>query len=298
MKQLNLFRRPISHIVLESCRFAPLRRSALRCIVTILRYFFFLQYYAVLFPKRIPVSWADHPLDEKIPFNPRYIRTYLTFVIFWIHLVGFLLGRYGGSGRGLAVEFVKSMERLYLFAAQVYKKNLSTTKRSKYNRNYFRLVHATDPHLMCIPSLHIMIVIHTYTMLREFLARRGEGEVYSKEAEDLRCGALAITEAVLYVKQHSINCISAAMYAMTCFSPSRFFPEEAERFAGDIFSGKAFDQANPEIPKNPGPEVLSRDREPIIRHILDLYYAFLAEGEKSSCWERPLLDFLAKLPSV
>jgi hypothetical protein len=147
---------------------------------------------------------------------------------------------------------------------------------------------------MCIPSLHVMIVIHTYTMLREFLFRMGDGELFSRELEKVRRGALAITEAVLYVKQHSINCISAAMYAMSRYSPSRFPPEEAERFAGDMFSGKAFDQANPPDPGKPLAEVPAAERAAIVKYIMDLYYRFLEAGKTSADWEKPLLDFLKR----
>jgi hypothetical protein len=241
---------------------------------------------------------VDHPLDEKIPFTPKRIGTYLTFVSFWIEILGFLLGRYGRRGRDLGIEFIKSVEGLYLFAAEVYTKNLSTTNRPLYKRNQFRLVHLTDPHLMCIPSLHVMIVIHTYTMLKEYLFRMGEGELFSKELEEVRRGALAITEAVLYVKQHSVNCISAAMYAMSRYSPSRFPPKEAERFAGDIFSGKALDQGNPPDPKKPLGEVPREERPAIVKHIIDLYYLFFEAGKASATWEKPLLDFLKNLPTV
>jgi hypothetical protein len=292
----NLLRRRVSRIVFEVFSTPLTRPSGLRCIFSIFMNFFFLQYYAVLCP-RSPVSRAEDPLDDKIPFTPGRIRTYLTFVTFWIHLIGFLIGRYGRGGYVLANDFIKSMEKLYLFAAQIYKKNLSTTQRPKYKRNFFRLVHATDPHLMCIPSLHVMIVIHTYTMLREYLLSQGDFETYFKETENVRRGALAITEAVLYVKQHSVNCISASMYAMSCFSPSRFPPQEAVKFAGDLFTGKAFDPANPENPEKPLERIFPEDKEALTAYIIGLYYSFLEEGKKSTDWKKPLLDFLKKLPA-
>jgi hypothetical protein len=137
-----------------------------------------------------------------------------------------------------------------------------------------------------------MIVIHTYTMLKEYLFLMGDGELFSKELEDVRRGALAITEAVLYVKQHSVNCISAAMYAMSRFSPSRFPPKEAERFAEDIFSGKAFDQANPCDPQELLKGISPADRKAITAYIISLYHSFLEAGKTSAAWEKPLLDFL------
>jgi hypothetical protein len=296
MKNRDIFFRKTGGIVLEVLSIAPLRRAGLRCAASILRNFFFLQYYAVLFPKRIPVSRVDHPLDETIPFDPARVRTYLTFVAFWIRLLGFLLSRYGRDGRDMALEFIRSMDDLYRFAARIYKKHLSTTTRPRYKKGRFRLIHMTDPHLMCIPSLHVMIVIHTYTMLREFLSRRGETELYAQKAEAVRRGALAITESVLFVKQHSVNCISASLYAMCRFSPFRFPPGEAEQFAGDLFAGRSFDEANPPDPPEKRPEPSPGDRESIVKHITDLYRSFLEAGKTSEDWEKPLLDFLETHP--
>jgi Lhr-like helicase len=100
------------------------------------------------------------------------------------------------------------------------------------------------------------------------------------QIEEMRQGALLITRAILFVKQHSVNCIPAALYAMTRFNPGLFPPEEAERFIPGIFSDA----------KTPNAE----DVEEIHNHILSLYRRFLAEGEKASDWKEPLLNFLKK----
>jgi hypothetical protein len=80
-----------------------------------------------------------------------------------------------------------------------------------------------------------MIVIRTYTLFKEIIKTLRLEEQFAAQAEELRRGALTITEAVLYIKQHSVNCISAAMYAMSRFDPRLFPVEEAERFASDLF---------------------------------------------------------------
>jgi hypothetical protein len=127
-----------------------------------------------------------------------------------------------------------------------------------------------------------MVVIRTYTLYKEIIEEitktPGNENQFAAQAEELRRGALAITEAVLYVKQHSVNCVSAAMYAMSRFDPRLFPPAEAERFASDLFrEGKNFSR---------------EDGDEIREHILELYRRFLAEGEKSEDWKKPLLDFL------
>jgi hypothetical protein len=134
---------------------------------------------------------------------------------------------------------------------------------------------------MCIPSLHVMVVIRTYTLFRKILLSLGEAENYAPEIEEIRQGALAISEAVLFVKQHSVNCISAAMYAMTRFDKALFPPDEAVLFVSELFRETLGEE----------------DGEAIRAHILSLYRDFAAEGEKAGTdWTEPLLNFLKTLP--
>jgi hypothetical protein len=137
-----------------------------------------------------------------------------------------------------------------------------------------------------------MVVIRTYTIFRE-LIRRLDGEApfatkfpgqFNARIEEMRKGALDITEAVLYVKQHSVNCIPAAMYAMTRFDSSLFTPEEARGFCAELFLN--------------APSITKTDVDAIRAHILSLYLRFIDEGEKSEKWETPLLNFLFSLPKA
>jgi hypothetical protein len=260
-----------------------LRATGLRCLASICRNFFFRQHRAAFLPGLVPVSKVDHPLDSKIPFTPSKVNIYLDFVAFWIRTVSFLLRNFGRRVFEPVRHFLESLGKLYAYAAEVYKENLSTTERPFYiARPRFLVIHLLDPHLMCIPSLHVMIVIRAYTCFRDIVRGLGEGDRLAPQAEELRQGALAITEAVLYVKQHSVNCIPAAMYAMTRFEPDLFTPTEAESFVSGLFC-----------------ESITPDRagaEEIRAYILSMYRRFLAEGEGAENWTKPLLDFLKELP--
>ena len=261
-----------------------LRATALRCIASIFRFFFIPMHRAAFLPGRIPVSRADHPLDKKIPFMPCKVNTYLDFVAFWIRSLGFLLRTYRRGAMEPARIFLQTMGQVYAWAAEVYRKNLSTTMRPFYIANLrFFIIHLTDPHLMCIPSLHVMVVIRTYTLFREMIRTFGDEEQFARQAEELRRGALAITEAVLYVKQHSVNCVPAAMYAITRFDPRLFPPEEGEGFANDLFRGGE-------------EEIKEEDAGEIRLHILTLYRRFLSYEAAGRDWAEPLLDFLKEIP--
>jgi hypothetical protein len=281
---------------------ARLRSPAARCLASIFYNFFFCQYRAALFLReryskrggkvrgRIPVSPVDHELDKKIPFNPDWIAVYLDFVAFWIRPLGFLLKKYGEGAEPGVAEFLDSMGRLYAFAGRVYGKNLSTTKRPFYiRRPRFLLIHAFDPHLMCVPSLHVMVVIFTYTKFASLLGSLeppGPGnDENAARIGRVKQGARDITEAILYVKQHSVNCVAAAMYAMTRFEKGLFPREEAEDFLSGLFNRERRPPVSGRLGRvGEGDGALIRD------YIGALYARFLGEG--ASPWEKPLLDFL------
>jgi hypothetical protein len=255
--------------------------TALRSMRSIFYNFFYLQYKAALNPSHYKISQVDHPLDEKIPFKPKKVKIYQDFINFYTRVMSFLL-RHFKESRLHVKHMVECMGTIYSKAGEVYAQNYSTTNRPSYLKHIrFVVIHTFDPHLLCIPSLHVMVVIRAYTQLREILKKLGEEENCTALIEEARQRALIITEAVLYIKQHSINCISAAMYAMSRFDD--LFPqEEAEQFAKDLFK----DADN----------ISKEDGEAIREHIICLYQQFLDQGKNSSSWEKPLLDFLASHP--
>ncbi|GHU15196.1 hypothetical protein FACS1894163_01070 [Spirochaetia bacterium] len=233
------------------------------------------------------MSRVDHDLDKKIPFRADRIGVYHDFTAFWIRSLGFLLEAYGKKApvEGLATEnairdFLGSIGAIYAYAAEVYQKNLSTTERPFYlGRPGFLMIHLFDPHLMCIPSLHVMVVVGAYTKFAAILRSLGDGETYAPQIAELKKGALEITETILYVKQHSVNCIAASMYAMTCFNEELFPPSEAKNFVSRLFSENPLDDAG--------------DCTKIRNHIEDLYRHFLAERPReNTAWDMPLINFL------
>jgi hypothetical protein len=273
--------------------FRPLWRAAyLGMIASILRNFFYPQFRAVLFPGRVRVTRVDHPLDARIPFRPAHIGIYLDFAPFWIRTQAFLSHAFGRRADPHIARFIRDIGRLYRFAADVYRRNLSTTPRPRYLRHPgFWPLRLFDPHLMCVPSLHIMVVILTYTRLRLTLRELGAEAEYASGLDEVRRRALAISESVLYVKQHSVNCVAAALYAMTRFDPALFPEAEALAFAERLFADAA--------PTGERPPVAEGDRAAVRDYIIGLYRRFAGEGRDSgTAWEEPLLNFLAALPAA
>lgn len=303
----SVYDESLAYACIQSLSVPSLRSATTRCVYSIFYNFFFRQYRAAWLPGRIPVSRVDHPLDQKIPFTPSWVTIYLDFVTFWVRMVSFLLRKFGRRAFKGTQEFIATMGQVYTFAAEVYQANLSTTNRPFYIATpRFALIHLVDPHLMCIPSLHVMVVIRTYTKFAAILRSLNETERCAAQANEMKQGALAIAQAILFVKQHSINCISASLYAMTCFDETLFPPEEAEAFTGLMFSPPPPAAFSPEgrLPRNhrlrpsaaPRTKLPEADACAIKAHIIGLYRRFLAEGKTAQRWVDPLLNFMRQCP--
>jgi len=273
-----------------------MRKASIKYYTSLFFNFFLFQHRAAFLPGRIPVTNVDHPLDKKIPFTPSWIKIYIDFAKFWIRMISFIIRRYGRKAYAPAGEFINGMGELYAFAAQVYKKNLSTTSRPFYiKRPLFMVIHMVDPHLMCIPSLHVMVVIFTYTTFAKTAKSFGDEENLKEQILEMKYGALAIVEAILFVKQHSINCIAAALYAMNSYSNELFPLEEAENFLNLLFTsipdfGVHTKNIHPSYaPKTKLPQEIKTE---IKEYILSLFKRFLEERNSSKSWIEPLLKFL------
>ncbi|MCL2720032.1 MAG: hypothetical protein FWD47_01660 [Treponema sp.] len=280
--------------------FSPFLRPAFyKVMYSIFYNFFFRQHVSAFLPGRIPVTEVDHPLDEKIPFRPSWIKIYIDFTQFWIRMISFFIRHYKRKALVPIKDFILSMSDLYAFAAKVYTKNCSTTDRPFYiGRFRFFVIHLLDPHLYCIPSLHVMVVIHTYLQFTVIAKKLGEEKKLKEQLAEMKQGAAAITNAILFVKQHSVNCIPAALYAMTRFNPEFFPPKEAEKFACMLLSSapKTKDEKkikNPVHPCSaPDIEITDSDQTLIKAHILQLYYDFYEDGKIAKNWYDPLMEFL------
>jgi hypothetical protein len=281
--------------------FQPVMRPAFcKSVPAILKKFFLNQWRYSFLPGSIPVTNVEHLLDKKIPFKPSWVTIYIDFVHFWIRMLTFFLLRYKRKVFTQVRDFIYSMGDLYSFAAQVYSKNLSTTKRPFYiRRPRFLVIHLLDPHLMCVPSLHVMVVIHTYLQFGEISKQMGEEEKLKEQLDEMKQGALAISQAILFVKQHSVNCIPAALYGMTCFSPELFPPDEAYKFTRLLFSPPPKPDYEPKRKVHPSfaprTKLPASDMEEIKNHIISLYDRFLEEGKTAKNWYDPLLKFIRSM---
>ncbi|MFP4492186.1 MAG: hypothetical protein ACLFNZ_11970 [Spirochaetaceae bacterium] len=242
------------------------RKPALRIIRTIQRDFFLPQFQGRFNIRKMPVVWVDHPLDAEIPFRPQHVSIYLSFTHFWIRSIYFLYREFGAQTLPFIVRFVEDLTRLYKESALVYRKVQSTTNRPHhYGGFHFKVIHLFDPHLHCVPSLHVGVVGLTYLIITKLIDSFADNpQRYYPEKEYLWKRAVLITESILFIKQHSINCVAAGLYTLTAckFGYSK---EESHRVIDALFTGEGN---------------TLEDSEELREYIRSLYDHLMAEKER------------------
>ena len=252
-----------------------------RFLRTVVRDFFWLQFSVKWRFKTIPVLDVSHPLDELIPFTPDKVKIYLNFTNFWIRPMTLLFRRLGvKKALPYCIEYLSLIETAYANAAKVYRFCMTTTKRPDYKTDAaFKMIHAFDPHLLCVPSLHVAFVILSSLYYADVFKNddftEEERKTYTAE---LREGARRIIESVLYVKQHSVNCIPAAMYMMLYVLKNRFTINEGIDIINSLFADD---------------ETLSdSDKKKIRAHIHFMFERLLLEGANENDWTVPVKRWL------
>jgi hypothetical protein len=241
-------RKVISHRIRTTFALSPLvaalsrpklAKRAVRIAVTVVRYFFYPQFETRLNPRKRPVVNVDHPLDETVPFRPDLVAEYLTFFFLWINTALFLVRSYGKKGSDAFADYIDEYRRMYRDCGRVYLRKQSTTRRPpKAANGLFQVIHGLDPHLHCVPSLHVLVVVGNYLIGRRFMERLSGGAMGKRERDALayiRQEAVRITESVLFVKQHSVNCVAVSFFYLSA-NFTEFGDAEARRFIGELFS--------------------------------------------------------------
>ena len=253
------------------------RKTSRILLGTIVTTFFIPQFQACLRIKRRKIVNVDHELDKLIPFSADYMKVYMGFSPLWIKSVYFLYLEFGKRALPLIATFINNIGQLYRSGFDVSNRCQSTTTRPHSGKNIpLKMIHLADPHLHCVPSLHVMVVCFNHLKIGILIKElAGETANYKAELNYLKDQAILITNSILFMKQHSINCIPAGLFAL--FSECSEFTDE---YALDLIE---------EIRKmNAG----SIDRiEEIAAYISDLYIEFRKSSGSESTKE-VLIDFL------
>ncbi len=255
-------------------------RPAWSFIWTVAVKFFIPQYLEKLHLIHVPIKHVDHELDDRIPFKPEYLPVYMRFINFWLQTLAMLEVKfgiiYGGFFCGRYLTFLRDA---YSSAYDIYSYCMSTTKRPSSDDRGIRALRLADPHYFCVPSLHIAIVAGTYAFYKKLFAEEdfteGERSVWLSELKE---EGLAIGRSVLYLKQHSVNCIPAALYMLCRIVPDFFTEAEARTFIESFLE--------------PVDDILPEDKLAITGHIEEFITMLLDDQDGELDWTLPLKHWL------
>jgi len=200
--------------------------------------FFLPQFETRLFPGLRPVVTLAHPLDERLPLRTNRLRFYLGYMGLVLKTLGFIRHSCGSRAQSEVARMLGDLCRLYYLSGSIYRRCQSTTLRRLPPRAdpYSLLIRLFDPHLHCVPSLHILAMCYNYWAaaqgLRRHLPPDHPALARLPELFDL---AVRMTETVLLVRQHSVMDIAPSLFLL-----SRAFPgyrdAEVRRFVGALFT--------------------------------------------------------------
>lgn len=263
---------------LSLLRHKETRKSSLQLLKYITTDFFLLQFQRKLHLRKNPIIHVDHPLDATIPFSPDHVKIYLSFSQLWLKSLRFLYAEFGKNALPEINDFLIGLTQLYRNSARIYRKRMSTTNRPRnVGGLYFKVIHTFDPHLLCVPSLHIEVVFFTYIVsakILDLLSR--EEENYMAERGFLWNQAVLISDSIMFIKQHSINCIAAGLFMLSKTGSVPLHPDIARTVIAELFTGE-------------GNCIESADE--IKEYIRHLYEQFLREGEEKA-FDDVIVDFL------
>jgi hypothetical protein len=222
---------------------------------------------------------VDEGIDSLIPFDSSWVKIYLSFIQLWTGTVWRLRQGYGGKADPHIVEFIGELNNLYRDAASVYCTIHSTTKRPvQIDNTSVALIHVFDPHLNCIPSLHVIIVLVNWAFAEKTLSAFGDMEDENAKAwvDSLWSSAVTIVDSILYMKQHSLACVGASLFFLNCVYPAVFDDDRCLFFVQSLFA---------ESP----PDGIQRARD----HIVKVYRGLQERPEaKNGSWRKALVEFL------
>jgi hypothetical protein len=268
--------------------FVPFHLTTLKALAVYLKTvtvdFFYLQWAVKLGIKKISVIAVDHALDSKVPFCPDRASVYLDFVAFWIRPMSLLIKRLERKKSVFyCAQFLTLITAAYKEAARVYRFKMSTTERPETRDKLMLRIRKVDPHYLCVPSLHIAVVALTFSYFRSVFKNECacfDAEIIIAHNKALYRGAVEIAETVLYVKQHSVNCIPAALYMIHNLAPHLFSVQDAVDFIDSLF-GESVD-----IPQ--------ADKSEINRHIHYMFDRLMLEGCYESDWTFPVKRWITR----
>ncbi|MFH2113250.1 MAG: hypothetical protein ABIJ86_01925 [Spirochaetota bacterium] len=269
----------------------------LKVALAALRQFFLPQFQTAIFRTR-PVVYVDHPVDRAIPFLPATVSVYMSFIPLWMNAVFWLNRRYGRVADARLVAFLEGIALLYEDAGSIYLHCHSTTVRPKRLPNLScAMIQVLDPHLNCIPSLHVTIVFGAWMLARGVVDAMGDAGESRAEVwlASLHNHAQRIAETTMLMKQHSVNCIGASLWYLNARYPTSFDEAHCTAIIDGLFTIEGRDVPVKEAARTRVLEVFALlKQDAATRGSKADNSATAAAG--GDAWRGPLLGFIEGYP--
>ena len=255
-------------------------------IFTIMKDFFLLQFFQKIRFKKKNVIFVDTELDDEIPFIAEKVYPYMSFVNFFVCPISMMIKKSGFKKASKDInDYLDFLAAIYSNASKIYRQTFTTTKRPKVKGNkLFTLIKIFDPHLCCVPSIHVAISAGVWAWFRNYF-KTSQNRTYDdseKILAELRAKGLEIAESVLFVKQHSINCVPMSLYMLTAITDADFFSiTDAQIFIDELF-------------KTTGTDIISeKSKKAILEHFHFIYEKSLLEQFYDDNWTQTIIRWLA-----
>ena len=208
----------------------------------------------------------------------------MDFSPLWIKSIYFLYREFKAEALPFIAEFIKDLDKLYRKGFEVYNSCQSTTSRPGAGINIpLKVMQLADPHLHCVPSLHVMVVCFNHLRINSIVKKLSTNPgMYKEELEYTRNRAILITNSILFMKQHSVNCIPAGLFTL-----AHNCPEFSNEYASNLIEG---------IGKLNAGRVDGVDD--ITAYILDLYNHFRQASDSYPSETEVLVNFLENYKQI
>ena len=180
------------------------------------------------------------PIDSKIPFEPKELPVYISFVGLWISGVNFLKKEFGKGASADIGKFVTDLAALYPEAAEIFRNAQTSFERTGDGGLKFKILRAVDASKNAAPSLHVEVAAHTCYRIADIIDAHAKNPADYESIKELYFRKVVeILESVLLVKQHVVMDIGVGL-AVLSGRDKLFTADRAEKMVNAMFEKNSY----------------------------------------------------------
>lgn len=175
------------------------------------------------------------PIDGKIPFEPKALSAYISFVGLWISGINFLKKEFGKKVAVDIGKFIIDLAAFYPEAARIFKQAQTSFERTGDGGLKFKILRFIDNNKNAAPSVHAEVAARTYSRLSDIIdAHAPDPSLYESIKNVYFQKAVKVLESLLLIKQHVVMDIGVAFAILSSHDVS-FNGERARKITESMF---------------------------------------------------------------